>query len=74
MSSNPGHVPDATRILDPATGEITGHRAVHVVLFNGWSSRATGHAPWPAAGGRPATQWRISAPPHPFEIREYEVD
>jgi hypothetical protein len=75
MPANPGtgHVPDDCYAIDPETGEVVGTRAVHVVLFNGWSSRAAGHAPWPAAGGRLPTQWRISSPPHPFEIREYEV-
>lgn len=74
MPANPGHLPDDCHVVDSGTGESTGHRAVHVVLFNGWSSRGAGHASWPAAGGRPPTQWRISTPPHPFEIREYEVD
>ena len=75
MPANPGtgRAPDDCYAIDPETGEVTGTRSVHVVLFNGWSSRAARQSPWLAAGGRPPTQWRISNPPHPFEIREYEV-
>lgn len=69
---NPGHVPPECEILDD-DGNVTGHRKVHVRLFGGWDSRKAGHAPWPAAGGRPPTIWRISRAPHPFEIKEFEV-
>ncbi|WP_179504378.1 MULTISPECIES: hypothetical protein [unclassified Sphingomonas] len=54
-------------------GHVAGYRRVHVRLFNGYDSRAKGHEPWPAGGGKPPTQWAISRPAHPFEIREYEV-
>lgn len=69
MPRNEGHLPEACRILDD-DGHVTGHRAVHVVLFGGFDSRKAGHAPWPSA---PPTVWRISAKPHPYEIREFEI-
>lgn len=72
MPLNEGRVPPATEIVDDA-GDVVGYRAVHVVLFNGFSTKAAGHLPWPAAGGRIPTSWRISKPPHLFEIREWEL-
>ena len=66
---NPGRYPDDCDILHPDIGEHIGFRKVHVRLFNGWTSLSSG--PWPAAGGRPPTVWRISCPPHPFDIAEY---
>ena len=70
---NPGRLPADCELLDEH-GELAGYRPVHVRLFCGWDSQRAGHAPWPAAGGRPrATVWRISTPPHPFEIQQYEV-
>ena len=70
---NPGRLPADCELLDD-NGELTGYRPVQVRLFNGWDSKRSGHAPWPAAGGRPhATNWRLSRPPHPFEIESYEV-
>ncbi|WP_371431355.1 hypothetical protein [Novosphingobium sp.] len=69
---NPGHLPDDCLVHDEH-GNVTGHRGIHVRLFNGWDSKASGNAPWPSAGGRPPTVWTISRPPHPFEIREFEV-
>ena len=60
-------------VLFNEQGEPAGYRAVHVVLFNGWSSELTGNAPWPAGGGNPPTNWRISDPPHPFEIKAWRL-
>lgn len=68
MKTNPGHLPKECVILDE-DGELAGYRPVHVRLFNGWRSQA----PWPAAGSRPPTNWKISRPPHPFEIEAYEL-
>lgn len=70
--ANEGRCPYEAEIRDEGGG-IAGHRAVHVRLFGGWDSKKAGHKPWPAAGARPPTNWRISRPPHPFEIKEYEV-
>lgn len=70
--SNEGRLPDACLILDEQ-GEVTGYRKVHVRLHGGWDSKAAGHDPWPAGGGRPPTEWRISRKPGPFEIESYEV-
>ncbi len=72
MPQNPGHLPPECEVRDEH-GNVTGYRAVHVVLFGGLDTRKLGHAPWPAAGGRPPTQWRISKPPHPYEIMEWEI-
>jgi len=69
---NLGECPEAAIIRDEA-GEVAGYRAVHVVLFNGWSSKAAGHAPWPAGVGRPPTRWAVSRTPHPFEIESWEL-
>lgn len=71
MRRNPGRVPDDVDIRHPDTGEIIGTHKVHVRLFNGWTSHASGA--WPAAGGRPPTRWSIGQPPHPFDIAEYEL-
>lgn len=69
---NPGHLPPECEILD-ADGQLAGHRAVHVRLFNGWDSAKAGAAPWPAKGGRPIdTNWSIRrGTPHPFDIKEF---
>lgn len=68
MQPNPGHLPPECEILDE-DGNVTGHRAVMVKLFGGIKT-----GPWPSAGGRPVpTNWKISKPPHPFEIEEYEI-
>lgn len=72
MPSNPGRLPRECVIYDER-GNVTGHRAVHVRLFGGWDSRKAGHAPWPSGGGRTPTDWSISKPPHPFQIKEYEI-
>jgi hypothetical protein len=69
---NPGRIPAECQICDEA-GEVTGWRRVHIRLFGGWDSRKAGHDPWPAADGRPATVWRVSRPPHTFEIKEWEI-
>lgn len=71
MPRNPGHLPDDCLILDD-DGEVTGHRRVHVQLFNGHSTRTKEPAGWPS-GGRGACNWRISKPPHPYEIEFFEV-
>lgn len=69
MTPNPGHLPADCVVFD-ADGHEIGTRAVHVVLFNGWDSRkASGGFPWPSA----SVVWSISRPPHPFEIKQYEV-
>lgn len=76
---NPGHLPDECVILDPETGEVAGYRAVHVRLFGsamqaGIDTKRRGDPPWPAKGGRPLdTNWRVSSPPHPYQIKEFEV-
>ncbi len=69
---NPGRIPRDALVLDE-DGNVIGFRKVHVRLFNDYDSRAEGDDPWPAGGGKPSTQWAISRPAHPFEIREYEV-
>lgn len=69
---NPGHLPDEC-IVESEDGTVT-YRAVHVRLFCGWDSKKVGAAPWPSKGGRPSdTVWRVSEPPHGFQIESYEV-
>lgn len=72
MPRNPGHLPRECVIHDEQ-GEVTGYRPVHVRLWGGLDSRKAGHAPWPSGGTRVATDWTISKPPHPFDIKEYEI-
>lgn len=72
MPQNPGHLPPECEVRDE-DGNVTGYRAVHVRCFGGFDSRKAGHAPWPAAGGRPPTQWRISKPPHSSDIEFWEI-
>lgn len=72
MQPNHGHLPSECIVRDER-GEIAGYRSVHVQLFGGFDTRKAGHDPWPAGGGRIATDWRISRKPHPFEIESYEV-
>ncbi len=72
LQSNTGSLPEACTVRDEY-GEIASYRKVHVVLFGGYSSRAAGHAPWPAAGARPPTDWGIRKPPHDFDICEWEI-
>lgn len=69
---NAGKLPAACRIVDDQ-GEVTGYRKVHVRLHGGWCSRAAGHEPWPAGGGREATRWAVGKPPHDFDIKEWEL-
>jgi len=70
--ANPGHLPFDCTIFDE-NGQEAGCRHVHVKLFNGWDSRNHGMT-WPARGLRaPFTRWEISKPPHPFQIKEYEI-
>lgn len=70
---NHGSLPDDCVVLDDETGEVTGYRKVHVRCFGGYDSKARGHEPWPAAGAKPPTVWKISRRPHPYEIQEYEL-
>ena len=70
MRRNEGRIPPECEIRDEH-GNVTGYRAVHVVLFGGLDTRKAGHAPWPAGGGRPRARRR--AAPHPFEIKEWEI-
>lgn len=72
LQPNPGSLPRDCIVLDEE-GNVIGFRKVHVVLFNGHSTRAAGQDPWPASGARPPTCWSISRPPQPFEIKAYEV-
>lgn len=66
MRPNPGRLPPECVIRDD-DGNVTGYRSVRVVLWGGIAS-----GPWPSAGGRPPTCWKISKPPHPYEIKEWE--
>jgi hypothetical protein len=70
--TNPGRLPPQCEIRDQF-GEVTGWRSVHVRLFGGHDTAKLGLAPWPAFGGRPPTQWRVSKVPHAFEIEEWEL-
>lgn len=72
MKASEGRCPYEREIRDEQ-GNIAGFRSVHVVLFGGYDTRKAGAAPWPAGGGRPPTNWRISRPPHPFEIKEWTI-
>lgn len=72
MPLNEGRIPPECEIRGD-DGDIIGWRNVHVELFGGYSTRKAGAAPWPAGGGRQSTNWRISRPPHPFEIRKWTL-
>jgi hypothetical protein len=67
MQRNPGHCPDEADGTDEGKTFY-----VHVRLFGGYSTEEAGHAPWPATG-RGACDWRISRPPHPFQIEYWEL-
>jgi hypothetical protein len=69
MTPNAGHLPPECEILD-TDGNVTGHRAVMVKLFNG-----SEFGPVPSAGGRPnPTNWSIrKGSPHPFDIEFWEI-
>lgn len=74
---NPGKIPDECAVWSEDGQSVT-YRPVHVRTFGSdtippFDSKRAGHLPWPSGGGRPPTNWRISRPPQPFEIREYEV-
>lgn len=69
---NQGSLPDECLIRDEQ-GEVTGHRTVHVRLFGGIDTKARGDPPWPSAGARVPTRWKISRKPHPFEIKEWTL-
>lgn len=72
MRPNQGHLPPETAIIDPDTGELKGHRDVHVTLRNGWSSHLSGA--WPAISRSrwaPPTRWTLER--HPFDILEWEI-
>lgn len=47
-------------------------RNIHAILFNGTRTREKSPQGWPATG-RGACSWRISKPPHPFEIEFWEL-
>lgn len=72
MKRNHGYIPPECEIRD-VNGILTGYSRVHVRLFNGYDTRRAGADPWPAAGSRPPTNWRISPQPHGFEIRGFEL-
>lgn len=72
MKPNDGQVPPECVVRDEQ-GNVVGFRSVHVVLFGGHDTRRAGVAPWPAGGGRPPTVWRISKPPHSYEIKEWSL-
>lgn len=71
MKPNKGRLPRECVTVD-ADGNRA-YRSVHVVLFNGHSTKKADHRPWPSGGGRPPTNWAISDPPGPFEIEFYEL-
>lgn len=82
---NEGHLPRECEIWADVETEgvlarsLVGYRNVHVRTFGGptvrpYDSKKAGAAPWPSAGSRPVqTNWGISNPPHPFEIKEWEI-
>jgi len=61
MPRNPGSLPP----------EAAGKR-IHARLFNGHDTRAKDPQGW-AADGKNGCCWRISKPPHPYDIAEFEV-
>lgn len=69
---NPGKLPD--ECIAAAEDGTVSYRAVHVRLHGGWDSKKAGAAPWPSKGGRPSdTVWRVGAPPHAYQIKEWEL-
>ena len=75
-SANLGRCPREAEIR-AEDGGMAGYRKVHVILHNGHDTKGRGQDPWPAAqpyGSRsPSTVWRISQPPHDFEIKKWEI-
>lgn len=71
MPANPGHLPPEC-IIEDEQGEVVGYRPVHVTLFNGWSSRKAGAAPWPSRTSNWTIQ-RASVPSHGFDIEFWEI-
>lgn len=60
MPRNPGRRP----------GECAG-RKVNVLLFSGWTNKtAIISDPWPADA---PTDWTISDPPRPYQIKAWEL-
>lgn len=59
MKKNPGYRPP----------ECVG-RKVHVRLFSGYDTKKRMADPWPADA---PTDWTISDPPHPAQIRGWEL-
>jgi hypothetical protein len=51
--------------------EADGQR-IHATLFNGIDTRDASPQGWPA-DGRGACNWRISRPPHPYDIKDWEI-
>lgn len=51
--------------------EADGKR-IHAKLFNGTLTKAKSPNGWPATG-RDGCSWKISKPPHPFEIEAWEL-
>ncbi len=70
MHPNCGQVP-AAAILRDEWGNVTGYRAVHVILRCGYSTAARDVAPWPAGGGRWPTRWTLTG--HPFDIVKWTL-
>lgn len=70
---NPGRIPPECIVTDEH--DNVRFRSVHVRLFGGIDSKARGDAPWPSGGSSPAApdQWKISRPPHKFEIEQWEL-
>lgn len=67
---NIGERPAAIAIWDETGKVVTGYRPVHVILHGGYDSKQRDVAPWP---GGPPTDWRISNPPHPFQIKSWDL-
>ncbi|MBB4859673.1 hypothetical protein HNO88_003002 [Novosphingobium chloroacetimidivorans] len=61
LQPNPGKCP----------AEAAGRR-VRVVLFNGTDTARTEPGGW-AADGKSGCTWRIHRPPHPFDIKLWEL-
>lgn len=61
--------------LQPNAGKCPSEahgRRVRVVLFNGHDTARKEPGGW-AADGKSGCNWRIGKPPHPFEIKEWEL-
>jgi hypothetical protein len=70
FTTNLGHMPDDCIVLNDVGG-IAAYKKVRVMLFRDEGlKQARDREPWPAG---PQTVWKIDEPPHPFQIRRYEV-